>query len=62
MEVCRVYWWEHDCKTPKYSSAKVHRSLKIKLKDGVSAPRSFDDYDIALEPIEGVEPEIIDLM
>ena len=32
MEVCRVYWWEHDSKTPKYSSAKIHRLLHIKLK------------------------------
>ncbi len=62
MEVCRVYWWEHDCKTPKVSSAKVHRALQIKLKDGVSAPRSFDDYDITLAEINGVKPEIIDLM
>ena len=62
MEVCRVYWWEHDCKTPKASSAKIHRALKIKLKDDVSAPHSFDDYEITLDEIEGVKPEIIDLM
>ncbi|MEE3403248.1 MAG: type I-C CRISPR-associated protein Cas7/Csd2 [Acutalibacteraceae bacterium] len=62
MEVCRVYWWEHDCKTPKVSSAKVHRALNIELKDGVSAPRSFDDYNITLAEIDGVKPEIIDLM
>ena len=62
MEVCRVYWWEHDCKTPKVSSAKVHRALKIKLKDGVSAARSFDDYEITLAEIDGIKPEIIDLM
>ena len=62
MEVCRVYWWEHDCKTPKVSSAKIHRALKIEPKDGVSAPRSFDDYEITLAEIDGVRPEIIDLM
>ena len=62
MEVCRVYWWEHDCKTPKVSSAKIHRALKIKPKDGISAPRSFDDYEITLAEIDGVRPEIIDLM
>lgn len=62
MEVCRVYWWEHDCKTPKVSSAKVHRALNIVLKDGVSAPRCFDDYEITLAEIDGVKPEIIDLM
>lgn len=62
MEVCRVYWWEHDCKTPKVSSAKIHRALQITLKDGISAPRAFDDYDISLAEIDGVKPEIIDLM
>ena len=62
MEVCRVYWWEHDCKTPKVSSAKIHRALKIEPKDGVSAPHSFDDYEITLAEIDGVRPEIIDLM
>lgn len=62
MEVCRVYWWEHDCKTPKVSAAKIHRALQIKLKDGISAPRSFDDYEITLAEIDGVSPEIIDLM
>lgn len=62
MEVCRVYWWEHDCKTPKCSSAKIHRSLKIKLKNGVSSPHSFEDYEITLNEIEGIAPEIIDLM
>lgn len=62
MEVCRVYWWEHDCKTPKCSSAKIHRALKIKLKDNVSSPHSFEDYEITLNEIEGIAPEIIDLM
>lgn len=62
MEVCRVYWWEHDCKTPKCSSAKIHRSLKIKLKNGVSSPHSFEDYEITLDEIDGIAPEIIDLM
>ena len=62
MEVCRVYWLEHDCKTPKCSSAKIHRALKIELKDSVSAPRSFDDYEIKLDKIDGIEPEIIDMM
>ncbi len=62
MEVCRVYWWEHDCKTPKCSSAKIHRALKIKLKDSVPSPHSFEDYEITLNEIEGIAPEIIDLM
>ena len=56
MEVYRVYWWEHDGKTPKYSTAKMHRLVNIKLKDNVLAPHSVDDYDIVLEQekLEGV--------
>lgn len=61
MAVCRVYWWKHNGKTPKYSSAKVHGSLKIKEKDGVKKPMSFDDYEITVDKMEGLEPEIIDL-
>ncbi len=51
MEVCRLYWWKHNGKTPKYSSAKVHRQLSVKLKEGVNRPRSFDDYDITLNEL-----------
>lgn len=61
MEVCRVYWWEHDCRTPKVSSAKIHRSVKIKLKDGIKQPSCFDDYEITVEDT-GVKPEIIELV
>lgn len=61
MEVCRVYWWEHESKTPKVSSAKIHRSVKITLKDGITTPMSFNDYDIVLEDC-GVTPEIINLL
>lgn len=32
MEVCKVYWWKHNCLTGQYSSAKVHNSLKIEVK------------------------------
>ena len=62
MEVCRVYWWKHEGKTPKYSSAKVHRQLSVKLRDGVSRPSCFEDYDITLNELDGLQPEMIDLM
>ncbi|MCM1328645.1 MAG: type I-C CRISPR-associated protein Cas7/Csd2 [Ruminococcus sp.] len=62
MEVCRVYWWKHSGKTPKYSSAKVHRSLKIAKKKDVKKPMSINDYDITLDSLEGLAPEVIDLM
>ncbi len=62
MEVCRLYWWKHDSKTPKNSTAKVRRSMHIALKDGVKNPSSFNDYDITLDELDGVKPEIYDLM
>ena len=60
MEVRRVYWYKHDGKTPKYSSAKVHRLLSVTLKDGVDRPVCFEDYDIKLETLDGLEPEIFE--
>ncbi|MGN0634061.1 MAG: type I-C CRISPR-associated protein Cas7/Csd2 [Oscillospiraceae bacterium] len=63
MEVCRLYWFKHESKYPKTSSAKVFRSLKITLKEGVNKPSSFDDYDIYLEEIpDCVKPEVYDMV
>lgn len=60
MEVLKVYWWRHNSKTGQYSSAKVHHSLKITLKENVDYPTSPDDYNIALTELDGLVPEIID--
>lgn len=57
MEVCRLYWWKHEGKTPKYSSAKVHRQLSVKLKDGLSRPKCFEDYEISLNELDGLSAE-----
>lgn len=62
MEVCRLYWWKHDSKTPKYSSAKIHRLLTVRQKDENARPASIDDYEIVLNELEGAVPEVIDLM
>lgn len=60
MEVVKLFWWKHNCKDGQYSSAKVHRSVKIALKDDSGIPQSVEDYAITLEPLPGLEPEIID--
>lgn len=60
MEVIRVYWWEHPSKLGKYSAATVHRSLRITRKPDVGEARSIDDYDIAVEPLEGLPVHIYD--
>ena len=60
MERCKVYWWKHNCPTGQYSSAKVHRSLVIEAN--TDDPKSFNDYTIKIEPLEGLQPEEIEGM
>lgn len=60
MEVVKVYWWKHNNEIGQYSSAEVHRSLKIKQKDEKAIPSSVDDYEIKLIPLVGLEPEILE--
>jgi CRISPR-associated protein Csd2 len=48
MEVLKVLWWKHNCKSGQYSSAKVHRSLTVKPSG-----------EIELSALEGLEPELI---
>ena len=58
MEVRRVYWYRHDSKTPKYSSAKVHRLLNVTPL--TERPRCFEDYDITVESLDGLTPEVFE--
>ena len=60
MEVVKLYWWKHNCKEGQYSSAQVHRSLVVKQTDPSVPPCSVKDYTITLEPLPGLEPEVID--
>lgn len=60
MEVCKLYWWKHNCKDGQYSSGKVHRSLKVTQKAGVTYPKSIGDYDIIVEKLEGLSVEEMD--
>ncbi|RCX20104.1 CRISPR-associated protein Csd2 [Anaerobacterium chartisolvens] len=55
MEICKVYWWRHNCRSGQYSSAKVHRCLKVSPKEGVASPKSFGDYEITVDRLEGLE-------
>lgn len=59
MEINKVFWWEHNSKLGQYSSAKVHRTVKInKVKDDL--PPSIDNYEILVDELEGLEVEIYD--
>jgi CRISPR-associated protein Csd2 len=60
MEVIKVYWFKHNCKDGQYSSAKVHRSLHVTQKDENAISTSPADYEITLDPLEGLEVETID--
>ncbi len=46
MEICRVYWWQHNSKNGQYSSAKVHRAVenKVRLMEAGAEPNSIADY------------------
>ncbi|WP_088006004.1 type I-C CRISPR-associated protein Cas7/Csd2 [Indiicoccus explosivorum] len=60
IEVNKVYWWEHDSKLGNHSSAKVHRSLTHRLKDGVNEPRSYEDYTAEVNELEGLAVQVYD--
>ena len=58
MNVYKLYWWKHNNKIGQHSTKKVHDSIEIKKKEGVNTPKSFDDYIIIENNIEGLEPEV----
>jgi CRISPR-associated protein Csd2 len=60
MAVEKVYWWEHPSKMGKASSAKVHRSVSIAKRPEVDRAKSVADYEITVEPIEGIKLTEID--
>ncbi|MDR3355185.1 MAG: type I-C CRISPR-associated protein Cas7/Csd2 [Synergistaceae bacterium] len=49
MGVHKLFWWEHNCKSGQYSSAKVHGSLKVN-----------GDGSYSLTNLDGLVPEEID--
>lgn len=49
MQVLKLIWWEHNCKSGQYSSAKVHGSLKVNA-----------DGSYVLSPLDGLTPDAID--
>jgi CRISPR-associated protein Csd2 len=63
MEVHKLYWWEQ--KEVKYSSAKVHRSIRDKVKALKDEPQSINDYYIPNKSeidkeLSGLSVEVID--
>lgn len=60
MEVNKVYWWKHNSKLGQYSSAKVHRSVNVTLKDDSILPQSIEDYTITVEELDHLAVEAYD--
>lgn len=60
MDLSLFYWIEHDNKSGSASSAKVHRSVVARKKEGVDIPKCWEDYvldDSALYAIAGIHIE-----
>ncbi|MGI6653932.1 MAG: type I-C CRISPR-associated protein Cas7/Csd2 [Christensenellales bacterium] len=49
MEVRRVLWWQHNCASGQYPSAKVHRSLQVQPL--VDTPAEYEDFRITVTPL-----------
>lgn len=49
MQVLKVIWWKHNCKSGQYSSAKVHQSLTV-----------YPDGSYEISPLANMQPEPID--
>lgn len=58
MEVYKVYWWKHNSTIGQYSSAKVHRLLKVTVKK--DDPDSIEDYAIELGELPGLVCEVLE--
>ena len=49
MEISKLFWFRHNCKVGQYSSAKVHHSIIVD-----------EEGNYKLDPLPGLEPEVID--
>ena len=57
MTVNKLYWFKHNCKDGQYPSYRVHNSIKIEKAEGVSIPKSFNDYVVSRDNLPGLECE-----
>lgn len=58
MEVYKLYWWQHNSPNGQYSSAKIHRLLKVESTN--DQPKNIEDYKITLGKLDGLNCEEID--
>jgi CRISPR-associated protein Csd2 len=50
MEIVKVIWWKHNCRSGQYSSAEIRRSVRVSM-DGKTVV-------IDVKPLDGLVPEI----
>lgn len=60
MEVRKMYIWRHNCASGQYSKTKIKQALHVVKKTGVNVPASFEDYDICIDELPGLEVEEIE--
>lgn len=56
MEVNKVFWWEHNSKLGQYSSAAVHRAVKVEKMSDALKP-SIENYQITATHLKGLSVE-----
>ena len=55
MVVEKVYWFKHNSKLGQYPTIKVHDSVTVAKKEGVTTPSSIYDFDVNFEPPEDLQ-------
>ena len=59
MNIEKLFWFKHNCKSGQYSSAKVHNSVIAKAL--CEEPTSVKDYEFIYDgSLEGLTPEVIE--
>lgn len=56
MEVCKLIWWESTEMNNGLDTAKLARTVQVKLKPDVEFPSSYEDYEFTFLDAEG-KPE-----
>ena len=41
--------------------SRLFDSVKISVKEDVSLPASYSDYDVTIDSLDGITPEVIDI-
>ena len=58
MQIHTLYWWEHNCSSGQYSSARVHGSVNVALPETNVQLDNLSQY-IVQEALPGLTCEVI---